>query len=827
MGDAGPMTTPPQRYLPFSRVEQVESTPTGLLAHVRALPGVEGADLGAELLSIEPVRSDVVRLRLSRAGRFDEQPTHAVCVDPLADQPPFRVQDRRPERAEVTLSTDDLVVTLGLDPFRLDVSRPDGTSVLSTVVDEQGRPWTYATLNDAFVMRRQIGAGDAVYGLGEKTGAHNRRGRAFTMWNLDVLSPDDAQEFVAGLDPQDPRADVRSTEYDPYYLTIPFFQRRDAGTGAVSASFLDNAYRSHFDFTGESTYQVHVDGGQWTEYVFAGPTMARVLQAYTWLTGRMAPPPLWALGYHQCRWQAYDQDSFVALGTRHRDLGIPCDVLWLDIDYMDGFRVFTWDENAYPDPPAMLSRLADDGFRVISIIDPGVKVDPGYPVYDEALRRDVLCRTEGGQVYVGQVWPGITAFPDFATEQARNWWGDLNAAHVASGLAGIWNDMNEPATGWIRPERMRFDHGTVSHERFHNQYALLMAMGTTAGLRRARPDLRPFVLSRSGFAGIQRYAANWMGDNQSRWDHLRLSIAMGMGMGLSGQPFVGADIGGFAGDCDGELLLRWTQYGVLTPFARNHAMLGTAEQYPWSFGPQVLEGIRAAVTLRYRLLPYLYASFLAAAQTGAPIQRPLVFDHQDDPAVVDLDDEYLLGSDLLVAPVTEPGMTQRPVYLPAGRWYDWSSGEVTDGPATVTVATWLDGIPLFARGGAVLPLWPQAPQSTAGHHPQVVELHVFVPADDGARHDSVLQEDDGLTTAAQDGARVRTTFALRRTGGSVEVVADVDGDGFPQFARTTFRVVLHGARPDEVTVDGQAVPAPDGTVEIANAGTGFRLSFPV
>ena len=298
----------------------------------------------------------------------------------------------------------------------------------------------------------------------------------------------------------------------------------------------------------------------------------------------------------------------------------------------------------------------------------------------------MLCRTEGGDIYIGEVWPGDTAFPDFVTEDGRKWWGELNAAHVQSGLAGIWNDMNEPATGAIAPERMRFDRGRDSHERWHNQYALLMAMGTREGLLEAMPELRTFILSRAGFAGIQRYAANWMGDNQARWDHLWLSIPMANGFGLSGQPFVGADVGGFPGNSNAELFLRWMQYGALTPFCRNHSMLGDVDQYAWAWGEAVLSEARRAIELRYRLLPYIYSAFITATETGAPVQRPLVFDHQYDAAVRDIDDQYLFGPDLLVAPVFEPRTTARQVYLPAGEWYDWHTGERFSGPCFVVAA---------------------------------------------------------------------------------------------------------------------------------------------
>jgi alpha-glucosidase len=356
--------------------------------------------------------------------------------------------------------------------------------------------------------------------------------------------------------------------------------------------------------------------------------MPDILAAYTWLTGRTAPPPLWSLGYHQCRWFRYTQDALEALARRHRELEVPCDAVWLDIDYMDGYRVFTWDTEAFPDVEGMLARLAEQGFRVITIVDPGVKAEPGYRIYDEGVARDVLCRTEGGDIYIGEVWPGDTAFPDFVTEAGRAWWGELNAEHVRSGLAGVWNDMNEPATGAIPPDRMRFDHGRRPHERFHNQYALLMAMGTDAGLRAAMPDRRTFVLSRAGFAGIQRHAANWMGDNQARWDHLWVSIPMAMGFGVSGQAFVGADVGGFQGHSNAELFLRWMQYGTLTPFCRNHSEMGNVDQYAWAWGETILGHVRDAIRLRYRLLPYLYAAFLRpprrrARPTAARLRPPV------------------------------------------------------------------------------------------------------------------------------------------------------------------------------------------------------------
>jgi alpha-glucosidase len=799
-------------YIRWERVDSVRQTATGIVA-----------ELHGEQLKIDVVRADVLRIKISRAGVFDESPTFAVCVDPLVSPTDFRIEQTADQ---LQLITDACTASLWLNPFRIDVHRSDGSPVIETAQDDDGHYWAYATLNDSFTTRRRCRQEDAIFGLGEKSGRHNRKGRDFTMWNTDVLSPWETIEFTAGKAPDDPRGDFRSVEFDPYYVTIPLFYHQSYPDGRVAASFVDNGYRGAYEFSYNEEYRIVFRGGQYTEYVFAGPDMPAILESYTWLTGRTAPPPIWSLGYHQCRWFSYTQDAVEAVAQRHRDNDIPCDAVWLDIEYMDGFRVFTWDSERFPDPPGMLKQLESQGFRVITIIDPGVKYDPGYWVFDQALERDVLCRTEGGDLYIGQVWPGNTAFPDFVTEEARTWWGELNAAHVLSGLAGIWNDMNEPATGNISSMPMRFDHGKYAHERYHNQYALLMAMGTTAGLREAMPDRRTFVLSRAGFAGIQRYAANWMGDNQSRWDHLWLSIAMGSGFGLSGQAFVGADIGGFAGNSNAELFLRWMQYGALTPFCRNHSEIGNVDQYAWAFGDVIQDHVRAAIKLRYRLLPYLYACFLEASETGGPVQRPLVFNHQYDATVRDIDDQYLLGNDLLIAPVIGPGATARQVYLPAGDWYDWHTGELVGGKRFLTVPTPLDRIPIYARGGAVIPMWPEAPDSTSDYHPAVVELHLFVPASDGS-YRSMVQEDDGLTFAALRGARYRTTFAVERAGAELTVKAEVSGDGYPEFRRERFVLVLHGAPPDTGRLDDAMITGSNGRFEIPNRGSDFSFGCTV
>jgi alpha-glucosidase len=767
---------------------------------VRGPSGVTIA-LESEQLQVTVISPRLLRLQISRAGRFDEQPSHAVIAGQPAAAADFRFFHNDDS---YELQTDALVLRIGRRPFTLDCLRSDGSVVFRSYRDADGTAHTYAVRNDAFLLWRSARPEDAFYGLGERTGRLNLRGRDFTLWNTDVLNPTATAEFTAGRNSDDPRGDRNSSGFDPYYVNIPFFSHLQGDHNAAAGSFIDNPYRGAVDFSHADAYGLHFSGGHYTEYVFAGPDLATILADYSALTGRMQRPPLWALGYHQCRWFPYDQHSFTALARRLRAERIPCDTLWLDIDYMRGYRVFSWDVGRFPDPAATLAELRELGFRTITIIDPGVKAEPGYDMYDEGLARGLFCLTESGEPYIGQVWPGRTAFPDFSLAEARDWWGERNAAHVRSGLAGIWNDMNEPATGDIPPDAMRFQHGSAAHGRFHNQYGLLMAMGTHDGLLRALPEQRPFILSRAGFAGIQRYAANWLGDNQARWDHLQIACSMALGMGLSGQPFVGADIGGFAGHTGAELMVRWMQYGALTPFCRNHSMAGNVDQYPWSFGPAYADALRAALELRYRLLAYLNSAFAQAAESGIPVQRPLVLSDQSDRATREIDDQFMLGDHLLVAPISSAGATARTVYLPAGGWYDLRDHRYSNGRRFISAAAPLDSIPLFVRAGAVLPLWPRAginAETTVG---DTLELQLFLPQHDGSLL-SELHEDDGSSFAYRDGACLQHRLTVTRSGTVVTLERQLSGNDFAGRRRRHFSLRCIGGRLHSAVIDGVAV----------------------
>jgi alpha-glucosidase len=649
------------------------------------------------------------------------------------------------------------------------------------------------------------------FGLGGKTGALERRGRVFSLRNRDVPVRDGV---------------------DPLYLSIPLLLRLSQREGAAWADgfLLEGAAPARIDVAARDPARVTIETGArgLDLLVLPGPRPADVLRRYGGRTGCSPRPPRWALGHHQSRWGYRSARQLRRVAAEARARRIPTDALHLDIDHMDGYRVFTWNRRRFPDPPGLLRELAARGFRAVAIVDPGVKVDPRWPVFRAGAERNAFLRREDGSPYTLRVWPGDAALPDFGRPDVRTWWGELHRPLVGAGVAGIWNDMNEPA-GWRRdlrlgrlivpllPQDLRTvveadpaePAALVPHESVRNAYGLLECRATREGLERLAPGRRPFVLSRAGTAGIQRWAAVWTGDTWSTWAQLRLSVRMLLGLSISGVPFCGADIGGFIGWCGPELFARWMQVGALQPFARTHSAWLKHRQEPWRFGRRVEAVARAALELRMRLLPYLYGLFGEAEATGAPIWRPLWWDHPEDRAAATVDDAFLLGPSLLAAPVLERGKRQRSVYLPEGIWYGFDDGARWIGPRTVEVAAPLERIPLFARAGSVIPT--ASPVLHVGEVPaEPLVLEVFPGADGTAE----VLEDDGETTAYREGVEARTPVRLYgRAGGRLRLEVGARTGRLPLPTRP-LRVAVRGCpRPgsvwlDAVRVTGPAAPAP-------------------
>lgn len=692
-------------------------------------------------LEISPHPSGALRVRIGRKKRLPEYQSLAV-VFPAETQPAASLR-ARPTKTGVAMRTRAAAVRLQFDPLALSFSDTKGPAFAADLF--------LGFRGGQIVVRKKIGPEDRLYGLGEKTGWLDRRGRKYVMRNADVW-----REHPAGL----------GSATDPLYASFPFFivhnRRRAYGI------FVDNPEFAEFDFTGDDWLEFSAPADALNYYVLPGPTLPDVVRQYTDLTGRMPLPALWTLGYHQCRWGYASEADIRRVASELRNRNIPADGIWMDIDYMDGYRVFTWDKKDFPRPKQMIADLRRGGFRPVAIVDPGVKVDDGYFLYDEGRAGDHFVKHPDGREYNGAVWPGPSAFPDFHRAATRAWWADHVRRWLAdTGLSGLWNDMNEPAARDITGPILDTRHDGRPHASARNTYALQMARATFDGMLARDPDSRPFILTRAAFSGMQTVSALWGGDNSSQWEHLAASLPMLMNLGLSGMPFVGVDIGGFGGGCDGELLARWTQAGAFYPFCRNHAAAGTRSQEPWVFGPEIEAICRKYIGLRYQLLPYLYNLFREASLTGAPILRPLVWHYPKDPNTFNLNDQFMLGPDLLIAPILAPGLSARAVYLPKGKWYRWAgrgaAAAPLHGPAHVVASAPLDELPIFVRAGAIIPTWPLA-QHTGAINRAGVTLHVW-PGDGSLD----FYEDDGASRGYERGGYRLTPIRMRSRGRRLDI----------------------------------------------------------
>ncbi|MHB8626616.1 MAG: glycoside hydrolase family 31 protein [Aggregatilineales bacterium] len=634
--------------------------------------------------------------------------------------------------------------------------------------------------------------------------------------------PPPAEALCVGLAEQPVGLDVRGHRYQmwntsptryergtiPIYYTIPFYI--DVYSDRAAGCFWDNPGRGWIDAgkanPGQMTFES--DSGELRYYVFAGANVADVLARYTELTGRMPLPPLWALGLHQSRWSYTPADRVREIAVGFRKRKIPCDAIHLDIDYMDGYRCFTWDRARFPSPAVLVGDLLADGFKTIVILDPGLKVDPQYAVDQSGLKEDVFVKYPGGKPFTGPVWAGVSHFPDFTDPKARAWWAAQFESLAKIGIAGVWNDMNEPVLfnlGSDRqmPDNVRhaFEGQAATHVEAHNLYGTTMARASRDGLEKWWPDKRPFNITRAAYAGAQRYASTWTGDNSSTWDHLRLSISMTLNCGLSGMAFTGPDTGGFGGDAEPELFVRWVQLSALLPFFRIHTAKNTRDQEPWSFGQPYEDIVRKYIELRYQLLPYLYSAFAQCAQTGLPIVRPLFMADPADLTLRSAEDAFLLGDNLLSAPVVEKGATGRDVYLPRGRWYNFWTQEAFDGGQTIHVEAPLDTLPLYVRAGAVIPLWPV--QQYVGQGP-VEELQLKAYVGNG---EDTLYEDAGEGLAYQRGEYRWLYFTCTaQTDGGLKLTWRRAGQYTPNYKRIRVEVYGISTQPQSILLDGQSAP---------------------
>ncbi|ALJ05637.1 glycosyl hydrolase [Pseudalgibacter alginicilyticus] len=643
------------------------------------------------VLHITIQRDSVLRFRYTTTGIFENDFSYAIT----------KYASRGYNFLEVTEDNNHYIITTS--KLICHVSKIDMRTALydakdNTLIceDELGFHWeeSYEYGGDIVKMSKTAQAGESYYGLGDKPVDNNLKGKRFENWVTD--------SYAYGRDT------------DPIYKTIPFYtalhNKKSYGI------FFDNTFRSFFDFCHErrNITSFWAQGGEMNYYFIYGPDMSEVVANYTDLTGKPHEmPALWALGYHQCKWSYYPESNVKEITAKFRELQIPCDAIYLDIDYMEGFRCFTWSKEYFPDPKRMVKELADDGFKTIVIIDPGIKIDMDYSVFKEGLEKDYFCKRADGPYMKGKVWPGECYFPDFTNPEVRDWWSNLFKELVEDiGVKGVWNDMNEPAVmdvpGKSFPDDVRHDYdgNHCSHRKAHNIYGMQMARATYQGLKKFSYPKRPFVITRAAYSGTQRYTSSWTGDNIATWDHLTIANLQAQRMCMSGFSFIGSDIGGFAEQPNGELYARWIQLGIFHPFCRTHSSGDHGDQEPWAFGTSITDVVRKFIELRYQLLPYLYTAFWRYAEEGIPILKSLVLYDQEDPHTHYRNDEFIFGEKILACPITGPNQKGRRMYFPRGNWYNLWTDEVVSGGQEAWVEADLDSMPIFIKEGALIPKYP-------------------------------------------------------------------------------------------------------------------------
>ncbi len=703
----------------------------------------------------------------------------------------------------IILSSDSLRIVIYRKPFRVAFKKPDGA-----LISEEQPGFPVSWLGTEVTCYRKLFRDEKFIGLGEKTGNLDKRGGSYENWNSDVPA--------------------YAINHDPLYQSIPFFIGIHGKL--TYGIFLDNSYRTKFNFGGSTDEQFtsfSAADGEMNYYFFGSSSVAGIIRDYTWLTGRMSLPPYWSLGYQQCRWSYFPESQVMSIAQQFRDKQIPCDVLYLDIDYMDSYKIFTWNKERFPQPQTMIDKLKGMGFHVVTIVDPGIKIEKGYFAYDEGIKNGYFAKYPDGSNYTGSVWPGRCHFPDFTKESVRKWWGASFSTLADPGVEGFWNDMNEPsAWGQNIPNIVQFDFegrkGSITEA--HNIYGLEMCRATFEGTKALLKGNRPLILTRAGYAGIQRYSAVWTGDNDATDDHMLLSARMITGLGLSGVSFTGSDVGGFMGNPTEQLYTRWMSLGVYAPFFRSHSAWDTKSKEPWSFGLNVERTVKEMIIQRYRLLPYIYSAMYESTVSGLPVARALAIDYTFDEKVFwwKYQNEYLFGDNLLVAPVSANQLAAK-VYLPAGGWYRLSGGEFFKGNSEVTVDAPLNDLPVFVKASGILPMQSDI-QHTSQKPSPIMDLHIY----NGDKANSfVYYEDDGSTYQYEKGEYFRRTITFDPVSRAIRF-SKAEGSLASKF--TTIRLILHSfddvmtIRSDENDYSIKLKSVNERTVEVPinNSETEFR-----
>lgn len=730
-------------------------------------------------VEVKVVTDDIIRVRLAPIGVFLDDFSYAIVE-----------QEHRPLGYEVSedeesyhVSTNNVRCSIRKEDFLVSFSDAGGKLMNADYAPmhweenvDFGGYYVYCT--------KKAFEDEVFFGCGDKASHLNLRGRRIVNWNSDTYSYAFNQE--------------------PLYKTIPFYLGVTGGD--AYGIFFDNTFKTYFDFAAEHNDQTSFwsEGGELQYYYIHGPQLMDVVKRYHQITGTHDLPPLWAIGYHQCRWSYFPEANVRYIADQFRKREIPCDAIYLDIDYMDGYRCFTWNKKYFPDPKKMISDLAAHGFKTVVMIDPGIKVDENYWVFKEGQDNKYFCRRGDDYFMEGFVWPGRCQFPDYTNPKVRDWWGGLYKGLVEDGVAGFWNDMNEPAIfgkgTFPNDVRHYYEGYRGSHRKAHNIYGMQMVRATYEGLKKLYKNKRPFTLTRAAYAGTQRYSSVWTGDNIATWEHLRIGTLQLQRLAVSGLSFCGTDIGGFTGNPDGELYTRWMQFGVFSPFMRVHSAGDTVDREPWSFGPEWEAICKKFIELRYKLLPYIYTTFWQQHKYGLPILRPIALIEQHVYKNLLREEEFGFGDKIIVSPVLNPGQSSKRVYLPEGNWYYYFNNALYNGSQEVEIATPQDEMPIFVKAGTVMAEYPVM-QYTGEKKIEALKLLLYY--DEGENH-SYDYTDHGDTFAYEQNIYLEKHFIQESTKDRVELLQQREGLFTERYDKYKIYLIGFPFEPSSIMVDGLA-----------------------
>jgi len=737
------------------------------------------------VLQLTIQRGSVLRFRYTTTAIFEKDFSYAITKYASRG---FNHLEISEDKENYTVETSKLICKISKLDMRISIYDVLDNALICE--DELGFHWeeSHEFGGNIVKMTKTSQNGESYYGLGDKPVHVNLKGKRYENWVTD--------SYAYGKDS------------DPLYKAIPFYiglhHKKAYGI------FFDNSFRSNFDFCNErrNITSFWAEGGEMNYYFIYGPQMSDVVANYTDLTGRPHElPALWTLGYHQCKWSYYPESNVKEVAKKFRELKIPCDAIYLDIDYMEGFRCFTWNKKHFPNPKKMVKELANDGFKTVAIIDPGIKIDMNYDVFREGLEKDYFCKRADGPYMKGKVWPGECYFPDFTNPEVREWWSCLFKELIEDiGVKGVWNDMNEPAVmdvpGKTFPGDVRhnYEGNYCSHRKAHNVYGMQMARATYQGLKKFSYPKRPFVITRAAYSGTQRYTSTWTGDNVATWEHLSVANTQVQRMCMSGFSFVGSDIGGFAEQPDGELYARWIQLGIFHPFCRTHSSGDHGDQEPWSFDEDILDIVRKFIELRYQWLPYIYTAFWRYINEGIPIVKSLVLFDQEDHQTHERNDEFIFGEKILVCPIQEANAQGRRMYFPTGNWYNLWNDELIKGGKEMRVEADIESMPIFIKEGAIIPKYPV--QQYVGEK-QIDELTLDVYYKNG-KEKSELYEDANDGYDYKKGRYSLRSFKLIGKTNKLSIQQHKRGKFVTSY--NTFKIKLHGLpfKISKIYIDNEA-----------------------